>query len=210
MEEKQNNLYWHSPSVTVEDRRESYGYRSCVLWFTGLPSAGKSTLANALCRRLHLKGVLSYVLDGDNVRHGLNKDLGFTSGDRKENIRRIGEVARLFVDAGLIALTAFISPFREDRTQARRLLQPGDFIEIFLNCSPEICEQRDPKGMYQKARAGVIKDFTGVSAPYEEPENPEIIVDTGRMPIDACVEQLYDYLIQKGYILRSPADRSAR
>jgi adenylylsulfate kinase len=210
MASKQHNLYWHSASVTVEDRRDSNGFRSCVLWFTGLPSAGKSTLANALCQKLHLMGVLCYVLDGDNIRHGLNKDLGFTTEGRKENIRRIGEVAHLFVDAGLIVLTAFISPFREDRRQARSLMQPGEFIEIFLNCSPEICEQRDPKGMYKKAKAGIIKDFTGVSAPYEEPENPEVVIDTGRMSIDACVEQLYDYLIRNGYILKSLADLSAR
>jgi adenylylsulfate kinase len=203
MEGKQNNLYWHKPSVTVEDRRESFGYQSCVLWFTGLPSAGKSTLANALCRKLHLIGARSYVLDGDNIRHGLNKDLGFSPEDRKENIRRIGEVARLFVDAGLIVLTAFISPFEEDRRHARSLMQTGEFIEVFLNCSPEVCEQRDPKGMYKKAKAGIIKNFTGVSAPYEKPDNPEIVIDTGRMSIDACVEKLYDYLIQNGYITRS-------
>lgn len=185
------------------------GYRSCVMWFTGLPSSGKSTVANALSLELHLMRVMSYVLDGDNIRHGLNKDLGFSPEDRKENIRRIGEVARLFVDAGLIVLAAFISPFREDRLQVRRLVQKGEFIEVYLKCTIQECEQRDPKGMYKKARAGLIRQFTGVSAPYEEPQDPEIVLDTARMSVGACVERLLDYLVQNGYIERSAPNRSA-
>jgi adenylylsulfate kinase len=209
MEMKENHLSWHSPAVTVNDRREMLGYRSCVMWFTGLPSSGKSTVANALSLELHLMRVMSYVLDGDNIRHGLNKDLGFSPEDRKENIRRIGEVARLFVDAGLIVLAAFISPFREDRLQVRRLVQKGEFIEVYLKCTIQECEQRDPKGMYKKARAGLIRQFTGVSAPYEEPQDPEIVLDTARMSVGACVERLLDYLVQNGYIERSAPNRSA-
>ena len=203
METKGHQVHWHPPSVTVEDRREMCGYKSCVLWFTGLPASGKSTLANALCRRLHSMHVLSYVLDGDNMRHGLNKDLGFSPEDRKENIRRIGEVARLFVDAGLIILTAFISPYREDRSRARTLLREGEFIEVFVKCSPEDCERRDPKGMYKNARAGLIKEFTGVSAPYEAPADPEILLDTGLLSVEACTDRLIEYLIQNGFIRKS-------
>jgi adenylylsulfate kinase len=203
METKRRQVHWHPPSVTVEDRREMCGYKSCVLWFTGLPSSGKSTLANALCRRLHSMHVLSYVLDGDNMRHGLNKDLGFSPEDRKENIRRIGEVARLFVDAGLIILTAFISPYREDRSRARDLVRDGEFIEVFVKCSTEECERRDPKGMYQQAKAGLIKEYTGVSAPYEAPVDPEILLDTDLMSVEVCTDRLIEYLVQNGFIRKS-------
>jgi len=203
MDEKKNNLHWHKHSVTVEDRRESYNYKSCVLWFTGLSAAGKSTLANSLCEQLHMIGVKSYVLDGDNIRHGLNKNLGFSPEDRKENIRRIGEVAKLFVDAGLIAMTAFISPYREDRNNARRLLREDEFIEVFVKCSVTECERRDPKGIYKKAKAGEIKEFTGVSAPYEEPENPELILETDKMDLQECVRALLEYLVQNEYIKKS-------
>ncbi len=209
MEQKVKNLYWHSHSITVEERRERYDYMSCVLWFTGLSAAGKSTLANSLCQRLHLMGVKSYVLDGDNIRHGLNKDLGFSPEDRKENIRRIGEVAKLFVDAGLIAMTAFISPYREDRDNARKLMNEGEFIEIFVRCPLQECERRDPKGIYKKARSGEVGEFTGISAPYEEPENPEIILDTDKMTLEECVEEVLTYLIRNNYIKQSskhPAD----
>jgi len=165
-----------------------------------LPSAGKSTLANALSRRLHSYGIKNYVLDGDNIRHGLNRDLGFSPNDRAENIRRIGEVAALFVDAGLIVLTAFISPYREDRRNVRMLCRENEFIEVYVKCKLEECERRDPKGMYKKARAGQIKEFTGISADYEEPDNPEIIIETDKFPIDACLEQLIDYLVKNKYI----------
>jgi adenylylsulfate kinase len=200
MEIGNKNLYWHAHSVTAEDRWVTYGYRSCVIWFTGLSAAGKSTLANALCMELHKTKVHSYVLDGDNVRHGLNKDIGFSPEDRKENIRRIGEVAKLFVDAGLIVMTAFISPFKEDRNSARSLLKKDQFIEVFVKCPISECEQRDPKGMYKKAKAGIIKEFTGISSPYEEPENPEIALETDLMSLDECTGKLLNYLVEKEYI----------
>jgi adenylylsulfate kinase len=173
-----------------------------------LPAAGKSTLSNTLSRTLHSMGIRCYVLDGDNIRHGLNRDLTFSPDDRKENIRRISEVARLFVDAGLIVLTAFISPFREDRLQARQLMKEGEFIEVYAKCTPQVCAERDPKGMYKKAKAGLIKDYTGVSAPYEEPEDPEIVVDTASLPVEACIDQMIGYLKQCGYIKRTRTARS--
>jgi adenylylsulfate kinase len=197
------NLYWHNPSITVKERRESYDHMSFVLWFTGLSAAGKSTLANSLGTRLHMMGIKNYVLDGDNIRHGLNKDLGFSPEDRKENIRRIGEVAKLFVDAGLIAMKAFISPYREDRDAVRRLLKKDEFIEVFVKCSLEECERRDPKEMYKKAQRGEIKEFTGISAPYEEPENPEIILETDNLTPEECVETVMNYLIKNEYIKHS-------
>ena len=197
---KTKNLYWYEPSVTVKERWKSYDYKSCVIWFTGLSAAGKSTLANRLCSELHNRGAKSYVLDGDNVRHGLNKNLGFTPEDRKENIRRIGEVAKLFVDAGLIAMTAFISPYKEDRESARKLLKEEEFIEVFVKCPLPVCEQRDPKGIYRKAKAGQINEFTGVSAPYEEPQNPEIVLETDKMSLDECIASLLDYLVKNEYI----------
>ena len=209
MSENNRNLYWHNHSVTVDDRRESYDYKSCVLWFTGLSAAGKSTLANALSEELHIMGVKSYVLDGDNIRHGLNKNLGFSPEDRKENIRRIGEVAKLFVDAGLIAMTAFISPYREDRNSARNLLKKDEFIEVFVKCSISECEKRDPKGIYKKAKAGEIKEFTGISAPYEEPENPELVLETDKMSLEECVSALLDYLDHNKYINASVAQSVA-
>ena len=200
MDDKKKNLFWHEPSVTVKDRREDYKYKSCVLWFTGLSAAGKSTLANSLCQQLHGIGVKSYVLDGDNIRHGLNKNLGFSQEDRRENIRRIGEVANLFVDAGLMVVTAFISPYREDRDNIRKLVKEDEFIEVFVKCSLSECERRDPKGIYKKVRAGEIKEFTGISAPYEEPENPEIVLETDKMTIEECIEILLTYLVKKSYI----------
>ncbi len=200
MNENESNLYWHNHSVTVEDRCASYGYKSCVLWFTGLSASGKSTLANALCEALHSMGVKCYVLDGDNIRHGLNKNLGFSPEDRKENIRRIGEVAKLFVDAGMITMTAFISPYKEDRDSVRDLLKKEEFIEVFVKCSIEECEIRDPKGIYKRARSGEIKEFTGISAPYEEPENPELILETDALCLEECVGSLLNYLIGNGYI----------
>lgn len=200
MDDKKKDLYWHEHSITVDERRKSYNYKSCVIWFTGLSAAGKSTLANSLTTRLHMIGVKSYVLDGDNIRHGLNKDLGFSPEDRKENIRRIGEVAKLFVDAGLIAMTAFISPYKEDRNDARNLLKEDDFIEVFVKCPLSECEKRDPKGFYKKARSGQIKEFTGISAPYEEPENPEMVLETDKANLEECIETILNYLIEKEYI----------
>lgn len=200
MDKNRNNLYWHQSSISVDDRRELNKYKSCVIWFTGLSAAGKSTLANALNEKLHSMHIHGYVLDGDNIRHGLNKDLGFKPEDRTENIRRIGEVAKLLVDAGLVAITAFISPYKEDRLQARKLVKEDEFIEVYVQCDLAVCESRDPKGIYKKVRKGEIKNFTGISAPYEEPEQPEIIIDTAGNSIDACLQMLLDYLIRNGYI----------
>ncbi len=174
------NLYWHKGKVSISDRENANGHKSACLWFTGLSGSGKSTLALEVEAELFKLGIQTYILDGDNVRHGLNKDLSFSEIDRKENIRRIGEVAKLFVDAGIIVLTAFISPFVNDREQVRKLLPEGKFIEIFVDCDLETCEARDPKGLYKKARANEIKDFTGISSPYEKPVNPEIIIDNGK------------------------------
>ncbi len=203
MDAKARNIHWHDQSVTVEHKRETFQYRSCVIWFTGLSAAGKSTLANELCRVFHEHDVKSQVLDGDNVRHGLNKDLGFSPADRKENIRRIGEVAKLFVDAGLIVMTAFISPFREDRDNARKLVKDDEFIEVYVKCALDECEKRDPKGIYKKVRCGQIKEFTGISSPYEEPLKPELIIDTGVMNLQECVEEILLHLVESKYIRKS-------
>ncbi|HHJ39022.1 MAG: adenylyl-sulfate kinase [Methylothermaceae bacteria B42] len=188
------NIRWHHATVTRQDREKLNGHRSFILWFTGLSGAGKSTLAHRVEELLFLRGCRTFVFDGDNVRHGLCSDLGFGPEDRHENIRRIGEMSKLFIDAGVIALTAFISPFRSDRDMVRSLVEEGDFIEIFCDTPLEVCEQRDVKGLYQKARRGEIKDFTGISSPYEAPENPEIIVKTGTDPLDECARQILDYL----------------
>jgi len=194
------NIVWHQSAVSKEDRHRRNGHKSCVLWFTGLSGSGKSTLANALQQKLFEQGKQVYVLDGDNIRHGLNKDLGFSAEDRNENIRRIAEVSKLFVDAGTIVITAFISPFREERDKARQLFQPGEFIETYIRCPIEECEQRDPKGLYAKARAGKISDFTGISSPYEEPLSPEIIIESNRQSIGQSVEQIMQYLFANGII----------
>ena len=195
---KSTNITWHKPLVTQPDRDERNGYKGVVLWFTGLPSSGKSTLAHQLERSLFDRGCNAYVLDGDNIRHRLNKDLSFSPEDRRENIRRIGEVANLFADAGIIVIAAFISPYREDREQARALNDPGRFFEVYCKCSLETCEERDPKGLYRRARKGEVKAFTGISAPYEEPENPEIIVDTDRQSLDECVSEILVFLEGQG------------
>ncbi len=194
------DVVWHHATVTRQRRERQNRHRSVVLWFTGLSGAGKSTLAHAVEERLHMLGCRTFVFDGDNVRHGLNSNLGFSKEDRKENIRRIGEMCKLFVDAGVIALTAFISPFREDRDRVRNLVREGDFIEVFCDCSLEVCEIRDVKGMYARARRGEIKEFTGISSPYERPENPELAFDTGRMPLEECVERIVKYLEERGII----------
>jgi adenylylsulfate kinase len=197
---RSTNITWHNPLVTKEDRDERNGYRGVVLWFTGLPSSGKSTLAHQVERSLFERGCNAYVLDGDNIRHRLNRDLSFSPDDRKENIRRIGEVANLFADAGIIVITAFISPYREDRDQARALNEPGRFYEVYCKCSLALCEQRDPKGLYRRARKGDVKEFTGVSAPYEEPENPEILVETDKQGLEECVARILGYLEDQGVI----------
>lgn len=181
------NTIWHHATIQRGHRERLNGHRSVVLWFTGLSGAGKSTLAHAVEERLYAMGCRTYVFDGDNVRHGLCADLGFSKEDRTENIRRIGEMVKLFVDAGIIAMTAFISPFRADREWVRNLIGKDDYIEIYCKCSLEICEQRDVKGLYQKARAGNIKEFTGISSPYEEPEHPDIVIDTGVTPLEESV-----------------------
>ncbi len=186
--------------ITRRDRERLNGHKSFILWFTGFSGSGKSTLSHKVEEKLYEMGVHTYVLDGDNIRQGLNKDLGFSKGDREENIRRIGEVAKLFVDAGIAVLTAFISPYRRDREFVRNLVDEGDFIEVYVKCPLEVCEQRDPKGLYKKARAGEIKNFTGIDDPYEEPENPEIVVETDKMSVEQCVDRIIDYLVKNNYI----------
>ncbi len=194
------NLTWHESVVSKKERAHRKGQRPCVIWFTGLSGAGKSTLANALERALFERGHHCYLLDGDNVRQGLNGDLGFTDEDRVENIRRIGEAAKLFVDAGLIVMTAFISPFRAERKLARDIVEADEFIEVHLSTSLEVCEERDPKGLYKKARAGKIPHFTGIDSAYEAPEKPELRIDTGTKDLQSCTEQILDYLTENGYI----------
>lgn len=197
---KSSNTVWHHATVTRERRKDLNNHKSVILWFTGLSGSGKSTLAHAVEEHLYQKKCRTYVLDGDNVRHGLCGDLGFSDEDRKENIRRIGNVAKLFLDAGTIVLTAFISPFHEDRATVRNLVLPGDFLEIYCNAPLEVCEQRDVKGMYKKAREGVIKDFTGISSPYEAPLNPELVVDTGKDSLEQCVAQVMGLLKERGIL----------
>jgi adenylylsulfate kinase len=194
------NIVWHTTTINKLDRQVLNKQKSCILWFTGLSGAGKSTLANALEKRLYEQGIRTYLLDGDNVRHGLNKGLGFSAEDRKENIRRIAEVSKLFVDAGVTVLTAFISPFREDRDLARQLVEPGEFIEVYVKCELNECEKRDPKGLYEKARQGIIPDFTGISSPYEEPLAPEITIESDSVSPEAAVEQILGYLKGNKYI----------
>jgi adenylylsulfate kinase len=195
-----NNIVWHNATVTRERREKMNKHRAKLLWFTGLSGSGKSTLAHALEEELHQRSCRTYVFDGDNVRHGLCRDLGFTVEDRTENIRRIGEMAKLFVDAGVIALTAFISPIREDRDRARGLFPHGDFIEVYVKCSLETCEERDVKGLYKKARAGVIPHFTGISSPYEAPANPEIVIETENRSVEECVAEMIGILEERGII----------
>jgi len=193
------NLTWHEQKVSQHDREKLHGHKGVTIWFTGLSGSGKSTLANAVAHTLHYRGVSTMVIDGDNVRHGLTKDLGFTQDDRVENIRRVSEMAKLFTLAGVINLTAFISPYKKDRQIARRL-QPETFIEVFCSANLSVCEQRDPKGIYQKVREGKIKNFTGVDAPYEMPQSPEILVPTGTVSVSMCTNQVVDYLIAAGIV----------
>ncbi|MFB6468824.1 adenylyl-sulfate kinase [Cytobacillus sp. Hz8] len=191
------NIIWHETTIQKRNRQQLNGHKSCVLWFTGLSGSGKSTLANAVDHLLFQEQYRSYCLDGDNIRHGLNRDLGFSTQDRKENIRRIGEVAKLFIDCGMIVLTAFISPFREDRELVRRMFAEDEFIEIYLQCPIHTCEKRDPKGLYQKARKGEILEFTGITSPYEQPANPEMMIDTGVLSIEESAHHILTYLNEK-------------
>jgi len=197
---KQNatNITWHEAHIKRDRKEKLIGQRGLLLWFTGLSASGKSTLAHKLEMELYNSGNLSIVLDGDNIRHGLNKNLGFSSEDRKENIRRIGEVAKLFVETGVITMASFISPYRADRDRVRALFSEGDFIEIYVKCPLDVLERRDPKGLYKKAREGLIKEFTGISAPYEEPVAPEIVLDTSRLSIDECAQIVFDDIVRRG------------
>ncbi|MBK9130708.1 MAG: adenylyl-sulfate kinase [Gammaproteobacteria bacterium] len=199
-DKKSTNVVWHQATIDRQMREAMNGHKSVILWFTGLSGSGKSTLAHAVEDKLHKMKCRTFVLDGDNIRHGLCNDLGFSDEDRVENIRRIGEVSKLFVEAGVIAMTAFISPFRADRERVRGLVMHGDFIEIYCKASLEVCEQRDVKGLYKKARAGEIKAFTGITSPYEAPENPEIIVETGKDPLEKCADQVLDLLRARGIL----------
>jgi adenylylsulfate kinase len=204
-EQKSSNVVWHHATVTRGRRAEMNGHRSVILWFTGLSGAGKSTLAHAVEERLHQMGSRTFVFDGDNVRHGLCADLGFSAEDRVENIRRVGEMAKLFLEAGVIALTAFISPFRSDRARVRSLVPHGEFLEVYCRCPVEVCETRDVKGLYKRARAGEIKDFTGISSPYEEPDAPELTVDTGSLSLEEGVDQVLQLLRTRGVIAAAAA-----
>ncbi|HHW36326.1 MAG TPA: adenylyl-sulfate kinase [Bacillales bacterium] len=197
---KSKNIVWHKAQITKHDRHRLNGHKSAILWFTGFSGAGKSSLSVAVEKELHKRGIRTYVLDGDNVRHGLNSNLGFSPVDRTENIRRIGEVSKLFVDAGVMTLTAFISPYREDRNMVRKMVQDGEFLEIYVKCSLEECEKRDPKGLYKKARNGEIKGFTGIDAPYEAPVNPELVVETDKETLRESVLAILNFLQEKGYI----------
>lgn len=194
------NITWHDSEVTKQQRQQRNNHKSAVVWFTGLSGSGKSTVSVALEKALYDQQVHTYRLDGDNIRHGLNNNLGFSPEDRKENIRRIGEVGKLMVDAGLLTMTAFISPYEEDRAQVRETLDDSEFIEVYTKCSLEACESRDPKGLYQKARAGEIQGFTGINAPYEAPSNPEIVIDTEQLSVEEAVQEIINYLKEHKYL----------
>ena len=197
--EKSSDVVWHQATVSHDDRVKSNKHRPAVLWFTGLSGSGKSTIANAVDKMLHVSGCKTYVLDGDNIRHGLNGDLTFTDVDRVENIRRIGEVAKLFVDAGLLVCSAFISPFKSDREMIAKKLKQGEFIEIFIDTPLDVCAQRDPKGLYAKVKTGEIKNFTGVDSAYEAPQNADIVIKTAECSVHDCALQIVNYLKQNGY-----------
>ena len=199
-EPKSKNIVWHHATITKEDREKLFSQKGVVIWFTGLSGSGKSTLANEVEVALFERGCHTYILDGDNIRHGLNKDIGFSPKDREENIRRIGEVAHLFAQAGVIVMTAFISPYLADREMARKLNKEGEFIEIYCRCALEECERRDTKGLYKKARAGEVKEFTGISAPYEEPAQPELILDTDKESLKESAGNVLAWLEKRGII----------
>ncbi|MBF8278046.1 MAG: cysC [Candidatus Brocadiaceae bacterium] len=198
--QKATNIKWHHGKISRDDRVNLMKQKGGTIWLTGLSGSGKSTIAVELEHALIENKHQAYILDGDNIRHGLNKNLGFSPEDRSENIRRIGEVAKLFTDANIITITAFISPYRQDRDNARKLFQAGEFIEIYIKCPLEVCEQRDTKGLYKKARKGEVKEFTGISAPYEEPLNPELTIDTSKMSIEESTRTIIAYLEEKGYV----------
>lgn len=195
-----SNTVWHHATVTRERREKLNNHKSVVLWFTGLSGAGKSTLAHAVEEELHQRACRTFVLDGDNVRHGLCGDLGFEETDRQENIRRVGEIAKLFVESGVIVLTAFISPFQDDRNRVRSMFSPNDFIEIFCDCSIEVCEERDVKGIYKRARKGEIKQFTGIDSPYEKPDNPELTIQTSQLSLEDSVTEIISMLVTRKII----------
>lgn len=197
---KSTNTVWHHATISRQDRERLHNHKSVILWFTGLSGSGKSTLAHAVEEHLHKIGISTFVLDGDNVRHGLCSDLGFSDSDRVENIRRIGELAKLMIEAGVITLTAFISPFKSDRDNARKRVPHGDFLEIYCLCPIETCEQRDVKGLYKKARAGEIPFFTGIDSPYEAPEQPALVVNTHEESLAESVQRVIDLLVQRGII----------
>jgi len=199
-EVKATNITWHEGHVSRDEREKLLGQKGCLIWFTGLSGSGKSTIAFTVEHELVREGRLAYVLDGDNIRHGLNKNLGFSAEDRAENIRRIGEVGKLFVDLGAITMTAFISPYLADRDAARALLDDGQFIEVFVDVPLESCEERDPKGLYKKARAGEIKGFTGIDDPYEAPKNPELVIKNGECTPQQAAAQVIDYLKSRGLV----------
>jgi len=191
------NIIWHKTEVTREMREKLNKHKSLAIWFTGLPSSGKSTIAHKVEKRLYELGIRTYTLDGDNIRHGLNSDLGFTKEDRKENLRRVAEVIKLFIDAGIVVLAAFISPYKEDRKMIKKIIGPEDFVEIYCKCPAEICAQRDPKQLYKKAKNGLIKGYTGVDAPYEEPDNPDLVLETHLISIDEAVNKVKDFILPK-------------
>lgn len=195
-----SNIVWHNATVTRQRREAQNKHRGAIIWFTGLSGAGKSTLAHAVEEKLHQMGCRTFVLDGDNVRQGLCGDLGFSDQNRVENIRRVGEVAKLFMEAGMIVLTAFISPFRDDRESVRGMVAHGDFIEIYCDSAIEICENRDVKGLYKKARAGEILEFTGITSPYEAPEKAELTINTGETALEICVQKILDEMLHRGVI----------
>jgi len=197
---KSSNTVWHNATVTRVKREVLNDHKSVLIWFTGLSGSGKSTLAHTVEEKLYQRHCRTFVFDGDNVRHGLCSDLGFSDKDRIENIRRIGEMARLFLEAGIISLTAFISPFRNDREFVRNLVGADRFIEVYCNCPIEVCEKRDVKGLYKRAKAGEIKDFTGISSPYEEPAQPELALNTGTEPLESCADAIVDYLHKRAFI----------
>ncbi len=201
MDNANKYIVWHKPTVSRQMRQAVNKHPSFILWFTGLSGAGKSTLAHYIEQALHEKGCHTYVLDGDNVRHGLCADIGFSIEDRRENIRRIGETSKLLIEAGIITISAFISPLQEDRDKVRALVAPGDFIEIYCDAGLDVCENRDVKGLYKKARAGLISDFTGISSPYEAPTNPELVVKTGDQTLEDCAKQVLDYLVLMGKLV---------
>ena len=197
---KSSNTVWHNATVTRERRQKLNNHNSTILWFTGLSGAGKSSLAHAVEEKLHQLNCRTYVLDGDNIRHGLCGDLSFSDSDRQENIRRVGQVAKLFIESGVIVLTAFISPFNNDRSTVRNMVQHGDFIEIYCNTPLDICEKRDTKGLYKKARKGEIKDFTGISSPYEAPAKPDLMLLTGTTPLEQCVNKIIELLVNRNIV----------